>query len=489
MNKESLTKQAAYLTMGKIIAFALMFFVPMVLVRVFTKAEFGLYKQIFLAGSIVSLFQLGLVESVYYFYPREKKKRSQLITQTILGLILFGVIFMMLFFILRTQISILLNNPKLYNLIPYLIILEFFLFVAVLWENLMIVEKNVKGAAMVIIISDAARAGLLIFLSIVFKSVSILLYGLIVFAFLRFLCFMIYTKSRYNLSLKNLRLNFFGEQIRYAWPLGLAAIFNLLIYTLHKYFVSFFYNPEMFAVYSVGCMSIPLVGTVFDSVYSVVKPEMARHQKANNHDKMLILFKNSARKLSIFIFPLWVFLIVVSKELIITLFTKQYIESLPIFLIYILLIPKLIVDSGMVIKSFGKTSYLLKTEFLVLMLNLVLSFILIKVFGMVGAVSSLVICLYILTFIQLNKSRKLLRVSFWGLLEWKKLLKILGAALVAGGITYALKFVIILPNIFKIGALFLIFSAAYLVVSLSLKSIDKEEIKSILIQLRSIIKK
>ena len=55
-------KQSGVLVAGNIISFAINFFIPIIVVRYLTKAEFGVYKQIFLIfNTFFNVFQFGLV--------------------------------------------------------------------------------------------------------------------------------------------------------------------------------------------------------------------------------------------------------------------------------------------------------------------------------------------------------------------------------------------------------------------------------------------
>src|SRR3954449_11566545 len=69
--KPSLTKQAGWLLIAKVVGFVLSFAVPLIVVRVLDQKEFGLYKQIFLMmGTAVPLLTLVFYMNVFYFLPR-----------------------------------------------------------------------------------------------------------------------------------------------------------------------------------------------------------------------------------------------------------------------------------------------------------------------------------------------------------------------------------------------------------------------------------
>src|SRR5215472_7130991 len=62
---------ALLLVVGRTVGFAVSFAIPIVLARLFDRAEFGTYKQLFLIyATFYGLAQVGIAESLYFFIPR-----------------------------------------------------------------------------------------------------------------------------------------------------------------------------------------------------------------------------------------------------------------------------------------------------------------------------------------------------------------------------------------------------------------------------------
>ena len=108
----SLSTQAAYVFIGKLISFLLQFIIPIVLVRVFTKEYYGIYQQmLFVSLFLIETAKWGLINSLYYFYPHEKDKRAQLLSQTVYLLVIIGLFLLPVLYILRYPLSDLFNSP------------------------------------------------------------------------------------------------------------------------------------------------------------------------------------------------------------------------------------------------------------------------------------------------------------------------------------------------------------------------------------------
>ena len=65
------------LTLGRSVGFAVSFFIPVVLVRMFDQTTFGSYKQLFLVFStLYFIAQVGMAESLFYFVPQTAGRRG-----------------------------------------------------------------------------------------------------------------------------------------------------------------------------------------------------------------------------------------------------------------------------------------------------------------------------------------------------------------------------------------------------------------------------
>ncbi len=86
----ALTKRAALLAVAKVIGYALTLPLPLILVRLLSQSDFGLYKQAFqLITTLVALLGLQFSVSIYYFMPRHPDKKPQVILNV---LIFYGLL-------------------------------------------------------------------------------------------------------------------------------------------------------------------------------------------------------------------------------------------------------------------------------------------------------------------------------------------------------------------------------------------------------------
>jgi O-antigen/teichoic acid export membrane protein len=91
-----------------------------------------------------------------------------------------------------------------------------------------------------------------------------------------------------------------------------------------------------------------------ESVGSVMIPQVSLLQKHGDHREILALTARVARKLALVYLPLYAFLIVMGREFLTFLFTKQYAGSWPIFAINLTMLPLSILVSDPIMRAFAE---------------------------------------------------------------------------------------------------------------------------------------
>ena len=92
IQRPSLTKQAGWLLIAKVIGFVLSFAVPLIVVRVLDQKEFGLYKQVFLImGTALPLLTLAFYMNVFYFLPRMPAEGPKIVLNVLIVHAIVGV--------------------------------------------------------------------------------------------------------------------------------------------------------------------------------------------------------------------------------------------------------------------------------------------------------------------------------------------------------------------------------------------------------------
>ena len=138
----------------------------------------------------------------------------------------------------------------------------------------------------------------------------------------------------------------------YAVPFGLAGILWMLQTDIHNYFVGYKFTTAEFAIYAYGCFELPLIAMLSESVTSVLIPRMSELQVNNDKDEMIRLTARAMQKLAFFYFPIYVFLLITARTFVITLFTENYLASVPIFMINLTILPFSILITDPMVRAY-----------------------------------------------------------------------------------------------------------------------------------------
>jgi O-antigen/teichoic acid export membrane protein len=434
----SLTKQMGFLFISRIVAFAFVFAIPLVLVRVFSTEEFGLYKQLFLLHETLSMsLTLGLSASLYYFIPHYPREWRAYVYQTLFFLGCLGIVGAGGMVIFKSQMASLLNNPGIESYIPYLAIYTGISLLTSNLENIMVVLKHSRLVASTIVLSDFLRALLIIGAAIWTHSMLVLVLTALGWMICRLIMLLLYLRTLGVSWWVKPELARVREQFHYAIPFGLAGIAGTLADSMHQYVVSYTFNPATFAIYTVGCFQIPVITIVFTSISDVALVRLAELQKSGENEERVKVIGDSVIKVCLLLFPLYVWLMVNARNVIVLLFTERFEASVEIFKVFLTIILLAAFQLDYVLRAFADTRFIFLLHVLRLMLTAILLALLVVPLGVFGAVITSVLALGITKAFIILRVKALLKVSLFQLLPWSQLGRIGMASLGAGFIIWA----------------------------------------------------
>jgi len=431
-NNYPLSVQAAYVFVGKSASFVLAIFVPVILVRIFSKDNYGVYQQMLLVSMfLVDTIKWGLINSLYYFYPQEKEKRTEILSQTFYLLAIVGIIVIPVLYILRYPMADLFNSPVIATLIFPICCYLFFMLTSLILDSLFILEKKSLFVVIYEIVNKTLRGLFVIGTAIVSKDVYYVLWSLTIFALIRFLFLYIYMKKNYRIKLRKIEIPLLKSQLRYAFPIGSARMVGEIGKKIDKFIIAAFLTPTHFAAYSIAHFGIPFIGLFYTSVGQVIIPQMTIKKKAEDLAEIKRLWHRMIDQFSLVTIPIVILFGLLAKSIITLLFTEQYIESVPVYRIFLLIILLHIVNPSVVLRACKKTKTIFISHLCSMIIAIILSYILIKNYGMIGGAISFILSSLVRTLIQVIQVKKVLSLSLLSLLPWYSILKIILFSLVA----------------------------------------------------------
>lgn len=463
---QSRTFKVAILSSGKFLTALTLLVTFAVLSRLFTKTDYAAYRQTLLAYTFLSpLLALGLPMALYYFLPLNPTNGKSILSGNLLLLFLMGIIFAIVVWCGGNELlAAKFNNAKVGRLLliysPYAL-----LTLPVTAISACLVSCN---KVTLLTIFNVSSRFLFFFLVIgfvlVWRTPAAAIHGTVLAAFLVFIpaLFIMYGATTGD-TWKPTRINM-SDQLKYSVPLGLAGMFAIISMNLDKALVSLMCSPEVFSVYANGAIEIPAIGIITGSVISILIPEFSRLYQNQEREAILKLWHSAMIKCGLLIFPIMIYLYVMAPELIRLIFSKEYIDSVQPFRVYLLLLPIRITYFGAIFMASGKSKYVLYRAIVGLALNLVLSIVFIRLWGSIGAAISTVVVIYLWSVpYSIFLISRILKMNIRSIIPLGALTKVFIASIVAGVVLFSVPLVRPLGDILTLVISGLFYAAVILV--------------------------
>jgi O-antigen/teichoic acid export membrane protein len=189
------------------------------------------------------------------------------------------------------------------------------------------------------------------------------------------------------------------------------------------------FDAATFAIYAVGCLQIPLVDMIMTSTVNVMMVGMA--EDASHGETTVALWHETICRLAFLMVPLSIFLLLIARDLIVTLYTSTYASSVPIFMVWALTILPSIFAVNAVLRVFAETRFLLVMNIIRLAMVAALIGWFLSTFGMSGAVLVTLVSTLLVNLVGVARIAHLLHLSFAETLPWGRLAAIFACAVVA----------------------------------------------------------
>jgi O-antigen/teichoic acid export membrane protein len=428
---ETTFRPVALLMSGRALAFVGTVAIPVVLARVFTQADFGAYKQVFLLYVTFYLLAVSMAESLFYFLPQANYQGGRYAANAAVFLFLAGLGGYACLNLLGDRIAHWMGNPGLSQHFRMLGIYLALTLAAAVLEIVMVSRHRYAWAALSYGLSDLLRAACLIVPVLLFHTLEALLAGAVLFAGVRFVTMVAYLGWEFGRGL-GIDLGLLQAQLQYTLPFQASAALDILHSSVHQYAVSARVDAATFAIYAVGCLQLPLVDLVAGPASNVMMVRMGEKRHEGRSDGVLTLWRETTRRLALIMFPIVGCVLVSARELIVLLYTKKYEGSVPIFMLWSLLMLFSVLQVDAVLRVYAETRFLLLLHAagLVAVVASVGSFL--SMFQLPGAVLSTLLATGLVKGLGLLRVRRLLGADWRRFMPWRSLASIAGAAGTAG---------------------------------------------------------
>jgi len=382
-----LAVQAFWLTFAKFISAILNILMPVVLVRILSQHDFGVYKQVFLfVGTTSSFAAFSVGVSALYYMPRQPKRGGQIALNIFVYNVIAGLF----------PLLLLLFYPQFLNLIfrsgdlePFALLLGIFVMLqlnASLVEIIPTALQDVRNSTLFVTGTQLFKIAAVLVVALIFRTVRSIVLACIATAALYIVILVRYLYNRFGPFWMHFDRKFFVEQLAYAVPLGAYGTAWVFRKDLDNYFVGAMYSPAQYAIYAIGWMEVPLIQLFIESMLAVMVVRIsALHQEGRTEDIRNVL-ASAINRLATVQFPIYAILLVAGRDLIVFFYTKTYAASARIFYITITLIVLNVFMYDPIVRAYMELrKFILLVRIGVLIALAIILAPVIHHFGMIGA--------------------------------------------------------------------------------------------------------
>ena len=390
----------------------------------FSLDSYGLYSQaILIVSTVTSLIILGMTDAVNFFYNNKSQNndysRKQYLSTifTIEGAagIIGGIAILAFSPLLTTYFK----NPSLWGVYGWIAFQPLFKCIFNMLQVLYISVGRTKSILILNLVMAVARLCIIISAALITKSIITIL----AFTFICDIAQVAYLiidlrRNNVKISILDFKKELCSPVLRFAVPMAAYVLINTLLRDSDKWVVGYFGTTNDLAVYT-NCSRVLPFDMLIMSFYTILVPIITRYI-SNDREQAAQLFGHYLNlgilTTSILVIPAIIF----SRDLLLLLYSPQYLSGLYIFIIYLFVDFCRFANISLIFSASGHTKKLLYIVIATFFANLISAIVLYKFLGLAGPALSTLICLIGSTIIYMAGSSKILKQSVFRLLNLRK---------------------------------------------------------------------
>lgn len=424
-----------------------------ILVRSLPIDEYASYSQVLLVTStLYPIVSLGIGSGMIVFFNEDKKHNFNIVLNGIVNVTLIALLCYVCLFLFSSQLNELFNNQLVWHYLSFFFFSIILQISGDLLFNYLIFNEQSKSASFLVVISNMLRLGA-IFLAIyykkdvgyifVFQLIALTLSVLIYFVLIYFT----YLKSwyfQYNLSLNR-------KMIVVSVPLALTSIIGILLLQTDGYIINGFLGKIEFAYYRTGAIEIPFLSTIYASISLIFLPEFKKLVSQDEWSRVIELKRKLILNSAIIIYPFILVAIFFGEELITFYLGKDFLQSAIVFIMYNLILFIRVNDYSDILILNKKSHIIFLIYCFAFALNLILSLVLVQIWGMIGPLIATVSSIFVIAYLQLYFTTKILHTRIAYFCNLYRVLVILIFDILSINLLYAICYFFPDNNLLKIG--------------------------------------
>jgi O-antigen/teichoic acid export membrane protein len=366
----------------QLLRFGTLFLAGVVFVRFYSTPQIGEFETLLLVAGAVTFFWLrGLLQSFLagLSYNSEKSNRLLYFNGFILSVAfsLMAVFFLLIF---KSSVQNWLNHSypiRFFNLmLAYVLVSS----PVNLIEYIYLGQQQSRNIFRYALVSYGLQLLLLVLPPVLALDIEFAVIGLIIINVLRFLwlVYLLIKHATFKIDWVLIK-----GQLVMAWPLIGSSLLSGSAQYIDGFLVTHFFDAGQLAIFRYGAREFPVVLILTNALGNALIPEFGH----NPHQALIKLKSNISRMMHLF-FPVTIILLATSHIIYPIIFSNEFLLSASIFNLYlILVIPRLILVQTILL-GYKQTGLFMWVSFIEVAINVILSLLLLRYFGIIGIAMS-----------------------------------------------------------------------------------------------------
>ncbi len=423
-NKIQSNKEAMLLYVGNSFITISSFLIIALLSHFLPIESYGIYRFIITISTVaITLGSLGFANALYYYLSSANLSQYQSkINSNRLGLFIMSIITL---FLMKLISFLFFEKLADFQLAQYQWVIAGIVFIGILQSNelhIFLINKKIKVyllSTFGVIIFRIASLFIayyqhwtlldLLQLHLIWSFVSLLINQLLI--------------NRFN-QIRELQINWkeIFIQFQYGFPIGLGLFFGVLLINADRIILSAFYpDPTQFAILSNGNFEVPIITQFYISFSTIALPMLIEAYKQKDFQQFFQIRAKYQQEIMMILFPIVFALINWSGPVIRIIFGQNYTESAALFAVFAGSFLIRFTSHHDVFLATNQTKYISIIQGIELIFHLILTYVLLSKFGMIGASYAYLITNIFYFIFTSYYSAKIIGVSIWKIHNWKHL--------------------------------------------------------------------
>lgn len=437
----SLTEKTGVVVFARIVNTLIDLALVVVVIQILSKTDFAVIGYLLMVHEIVrNLATVGFPESIFYYFERiTENARKAFVLQTagilaimgiLAGCVMLGVSYVAPVLLGGWQTSSIESVQHLLPLMALVTVLE-----VPTWPvtNILLAMDRQKESAWYEMLTSGLSFICLAGPLILGYSLTTAIYGLVIYAVIRFIGSMIWVmavtpprlQKKSGISLK--------RQFKFSVPLGFSSLVGKINRYVDKFIVSILLPVTAFAEYSIAAQEVPIIRVIPFAVGAVLISRYVKLQLASKKEELLALWYKGIKKVSLMVIPLTMLCIISASDLIALIAGSpgtSYQDAVLPFQIYNLIVLLRVTNYGSILQAFGDTKGIMFLSFNLVIANILLCIPFTIWWGIIGTASATLLANIYSWYIALHRIGRHMELKPFEVLPMKFYSKVLAIAVI-----------------------------------------------------------